>query len=90
LLFINIIFPQLNNPVTTKEVINDHPNTYTFTKALAEQLLLETAADLPLAIIRPSIVVAAWKDPMPGWVDNLNGPTGTRLCLTFLNNSTII
>jgi len=62
--------------VTTKEVINDHPNTYTFTKALAEHLLMETAADLPLAIIRPSIVVAAWKDPMPGWVDNLNGPTG--------------
>lgn len=22
------------------------------------------------------IVTAAWKDPIPGWVDNLNGPTG--------------
>jgi hypothetical protein len=34
------------------------------------------AADLPLAIVRPSIVVAAWKEPVPGWIDNLNGPTG--------------
>lgn len=22
------------------------------------------------------IVTAAWKEPIPGWVDNLNGPTG--------------
>lgn len=21
-------------------------------------------------------VTASWKEPMPGWVDNLNGPTG--------------
>jgi fatty acyl-CoA reductase len=21
-------------------------------------------------------VTAAWKEPIPGWVDNLNGPTG--------------
>lgn len=66
----------LNNPFSTKLIIGKHPNTYTFTKAIAEQLLKETASDLPLAIVRPSIVVAAWKDPLPGWVDNLNGPTG--------------
>lgn len=22
------------------------------------------------------LVTAAWKEPIPGWVDNLNGPTG--------------
>lgn len=22
------------------------------------------------------LVTAAWKEPLPGWVDNLNGPTG--------------
>ena len=32
---------------------------------------------LPIVIIRPSIVVAAWKEPLPGWLENLNGPTGT-------------
>ncbi|XP_023245498.1 fatty acyl-CoA reductase wat-like [Copidosoma floridanum] len=25
---------------------------------------------------RPSIVIPIWKEPVPGWTDNLNGPTG--------------
>lgn len=29
-----------------------------------------------MVIVRPSIVTAAMKEPMPGWVDNMNGPTG--------------
>ena len=29
-----------------------------------------------MAIVRPTIVTAALKEPIPGWVDNLNGPTG--------------
>ena len=57
-------------------VLGNHPNTYTFTKALAERLIEEEGKDLPIAIVRPSIVVASWKDPFPGWVDNFNGPTG--------------
>jgi hypothetical protein len=60
----------------TKEIIGRHPNTYTFSKALAEQYLIESANDLPIAIVRPSIVVASWKHPIPGWIDNRNGPTG--------------
>ncbi len=67
---------ELNSAARTKAVIGRHPNTYCFTKALAEQLVMTEAAGLPLAIVRPSIVVAAWKDPVPGWVDNFNGPTG--------------
>lgn len=31
---------------------------------------------LPLCIIRPSIVTAAIAEPLPGWVDNVNGLTG--------------
>lgn len=50
-----------------------HPNTYTFTKSLAEHLLLERHADLPLAIIRPSIISAAWQHPFPGWIDSTAG-----------------
>jgi len=60
----------------TKKLIGKHPNTYTFTKALAEQAVLDNANNLPIAIFRPSIVTAASKEPLPGWVDNLNGPTG--------------
>lgn len=52
------------------------PNTYTYTKALAEELLERECGTVPLAIVRPSIVTAALKEPIPGWVDNLNGATG--------------
>ena len=74
----------LDDPDVTKKVIGKHPNTYTFTKALAEQVLQERATDLPLSIFRPSIVVASYKEPVPGWVDNLNGPTGK--ILRFVKN----
>ncbi|KAL1414463.1 hypothetical protein MTO96_000866 [Rhipicephalus appendiculatus] len=42
-----------------------HPNTYTFTKSLAESVLLEERANLPVSIVRPSIVTASWKEPFP-------------------------
>ena len=58
-----------------KALIGEYPNTYTFTKAVAEQLF-DKAHGLPVAIIRPSIVVASWEYPMKGWIDNYNGPTG--------------
>ncbi|XP_077560489.1 putative fatty acyl-CoA reductase CG5065 [Haemaphysalis longicornis] len=57
-------------------LVEPHPNTYTFTKALAESLILEAHGMLPVAIVRPSIVTASWKEPFPGWVDNYNGLTG--------------
>jgi fatty acyl-CoA reductase len=49
----------------TPKLIGDKPNTYTYTKHLAENLLIKEGHDLPLVIIRPSIVTAAWKEPMP-------------------------
>ena len=69
----------------TKDVIGVFPNTYTFTKAMAEKVIAENASDLPIAIMRPSIVVASWKEPIPGWVDNLNGPTGELFGHFLLN-----
>ncbi|KAK3753857.1 hypothetical protein RRG08_006244 [Elysia crispata] len=60
----------------TPKLMGEKPNTYTYTKQLAEHLLMTEGADLPLAIIRPSIVGAAWKEPFPGWIDNYNGPSG--------------
>ncbi|XP_034251022.1 fatty acyl-CoA reductase 1-like [Thrips palmi] len=50
------------------------PNTYTFSKALAEQVMLDHSDRLNIAIFRPAIVVGAVKEPMPGWTNNLNGP----------------
>ena len=57
---------ELNSTQATNAVIENHPNTYTFTKALAEGMLAKMSENLPVAIVRPSIVVAAWKDPCPG------------------------
>jgi len=60
----------------TKQLIGKMPNTYAYTKGLTEYLLQQECGSIPLAIVRPSIVTAAYKEPMPGWIDNLNGPTG--------------
>ncbi|XP_049677264.1 fatty acyl-CoA reductase 1 isoform X4 [Accipiter gentilis] len=65
----------LVNDITPK-LIGDRPNTYIYTKALAEYVVQQEGAKLNTAIIRPSIVGASWKEPFPGWIDNFNGPSG--------------
>ncbi|XP_034382449.1 fatty acyl-CoA reductase 1 isoform X2 [Cyclopterus lumpus] len=60
----------------TPRLIGDRPNTYTYTKALAEYLVQQEQDKLNIAIIRPSIVGASWQEPFPGWIDNFNGPSG--------------
>jgi len=60
----------------TKTLMGKCPNTYSYTKAFAEMLLQQEHGRIPVAIIRPSIVTAAMKEPIPGWIDNRNGPTG--------------
>ncbi|KAM9278658.1 fatty acyl-CoA reductase 1 isoform 2-T3 [Morus bassanus] len=60
----------------TPKLIGDRPNTYIYTKALAEYVVQQEGAKLNTAIIRPSIVGASWKEPFPGWIDNFNGPSG--------------
>ena len=27
-------------------------------------------------LFRPSIIIPVWKEPIPGWTDNINGPVG--------------
>lgn len=60
----------------TPSLIAGRPNTYTFTKALAERMLQRERGSLPVAIVRPSIVLSSYREPVAGWVDNCNGPTG--------------
>ena len=36
-------------------LLGSRPNTYTFTKALAESLIASEKGDLPVTIVRPSI-----------------------------------
>lgn len=57
----------------TQKFTNAEPNTYTFTKGLAEQAVKDYSDHLPVVIYRPSIVVSSLDEPMPGWIDNFNG-----------------
>ncbi|XP_013367461.1 PREDICTED: fatty acyl-CoA reductase 1 isoform X1 [Chinchilla lanigera] len=73
----------LVNDITPK-LIGDRPNTYIYTKALAEYVVQQEGAKLNVAIVRPSIVGASWKEPFPGWIDNFNGPSGLFIAVLFL------
>lgn len=52
------------------------PNTYTFTKHMAEHVCIDyrNQFDLPIVIFRPSIVTMCEVEPISGWCDTLNGP----------------
>lgn len=50
----------------TPALIGEHPNTYTFTKHLAEHEVNKCASKFPCGIVRPSMITAAWQQPIPG------------------------
>lgn len=54
------------------ELIRKHPNTYTFSKHLTENLLARERGHVPLSIVRPSVILNSWREPFVGWVDNIN------------------
>ncbi|KAF4530067.1 hypothetical protein B566_EDAN018300, partial [Ephemera danica] len=60
----------------TPAFLDAWPNTYAYTKAIAEDAVKELGKGLPIAVFRPSIVLATWKEPVSGWIDNVYGPTG--------------
>ena len=66
----------------TPRLIGHKPNTYTFTKQLAESMLVTEGADLPLAIVRPSIVTAAWQEPLP--VSNPRSFQFLKQCICYV------
>jgi alcohol-forming fatty acyl-CoA reductase len=42
---------------------------YSFTKAMAEHAIVELHGDIPLSIVRPSIIESALEEPFPGWLE---------------------
>jgi long-chain acyl-CoA synthetase len=56
------------------------PNTYTFTKSLAESLIAKHGAELPIAIVRPAIVETSVSKPFRGWNEGIN----TSASLSYL------
>lgn len=44
------------------------PDAYAYTKALGEVALAESRGDLPVTVVRPSIIESALAEPRPGWI----------------------
>ena len=67
----------------TKKYIGRFPNTYTFTKSLCENVIRVTRANMPVMILRPTVIGSCWTEPFPGWVDTLSA-CGALYLLTGL------
>ncbi|XP_050079845.1 uncharacterized protein LOC126567670 [Anopheles maculipalpis] len=63
-------------------IISPLPNNYVFSKKCAEVMIQQQFADLPVGIFRPPIVTPSYAEPVPGWVDCIQGVTG--LCIPIL------
>ena len=44
------------------------PDAYAYTKAMGERALLSQRGDLPVTIVRPSIIESSLLEPRPGWI----------------------
>lgn len=54
-----------------------YPNTYALSKILAEDLMHSYRDKIRIVVTRPSVVIAGWEDPYPGWIESKkNGLTG--------------
>ncbi|PNF31087.1 Fatty acyl-CoA reductase wat [Cryptotermes secundus] len=60
----------------TPLLLKNWPNTYAFTKAIAEVTVQEFGKGLPLAVVRPAVVISTAREPFPGWINNIYGATG--------------
>lgn len=69
-----------------KDMLGVHPNTYTYTKRLAEILVRDefNENNLKACIVRPSIVTPSYWEPVLGWVDSLNGTPGIGIVSKIL------
>ncbi|XP_057805189.1 fatty acyl-CoA reductase 3-like [Salvia miltiorrhiza] len=47
------------------------PNTYSFTKAMGEMVLGQFKENIPLIIIRPTIITSTFREPFPGWIEGV-------------------
>ena len=60
----------------TDTITKGYPNTYTFSKFLAEHKISQEKGSLSLAIVRPTIIGASYNEPFAGWVDAVTALTG--------------
>ncbi|XP_043603767.1 putative fatty acyl-CoA reductase CG5065 [Bombus pyrosoma] len=65
-----------------KKILKTYPNTYTFSKNLAEQIVASKCKDLPVAIVRPSIIGVSLREPCPGWIQGTSALTDVFLLVS--------
>lgn len=61
------------------KLIHKYPNTYTFTKSMAERMLKKNSGSLKITIIRPSIIISCYDEPLSGWTETLAAAGGITL-----------
>ncbi|KAI4300651.1 hypothetical protein L6164_034003 [Bauhinia variegata] len=44
-------------------------DTYVFTKAMGEMMIDKLREDIPVVIIRPSVIESTFREPFPGWME---------------------
>ena len=49
----------------------DGLSTYVFIKARGEMVASDPKNNLPLIIIRPTIVTSTYREPFPGWIEGI-------------------
>ncbi|WCJ41788.1 Fatty acyl-CoA reductase 1 [Euphorbia peplus] len=47
------------------------PNTYVFSKAMGEMQLVHLKGNLPLVVIRPTMISSTIQEPFPGWIEGI-------------------
>jgi thioester reductase-like protein len=65
-----------------KTLIGNYPNTYTWSKSMAERALLKKHGQLRISLIRPTIVICSYEEPTPGWTDTLAAGGGIIFAAT--------
>ena len=69
-----------------KKIIGNFPNTYTFTKNLAEKYIKKNQGDVKCVLHRPSIIASSLEQPFKGWTDSISAAGGLSMlgCLGIL------
>ncbi len=66
-----------------KMLLGQYANTYTFTKSMVERAIMKKRGSLPISIVRPSIILSSYLEPVEGWTDTL--AAGGALVLAITN-----
>ncbi|KYN07801.1 PREDICTED: fatty acyl-CoA reductase 1-like [Cyphomyrmex costatus] len=60
----------------TPTLIGEWPNSYVYTKAIAEDTVRQYSIGIPVCIVRPSIVTSTVEEPVSGWTNSVYGAVG--------------